>query len=309
MAWGSRFLLSCYGLIAACSFDGAGSGGAATLGEGTGPGTESGDSASSNTQGSNTNSTTASDASASGEEGPNPNTSDSGPVTTGPGPTSDPTQGETSVGDSGSTTAVSATSGNPTDGGQETTAAQPEEEHLQNADQDNCNTALWCFFADGNNVGSPTGDETWTQECFTATLDPPFELTEVHWFIADTGSNPTALDLQIRPVENNGPGGPPLVIALPGNYSDQGEHTYVLQNPVQIDSTRFCVGFRAPSNGQSSGAVGFAVDTTQQMSGVSFIRIDGESGCDLFPDWYDASNDQFSNDGNWCLDVKIRQIL
>ena len=67
------------------------------------------------------------------------------------------------------------------------------------------------------------------------------------------------------------------------------------------------MGFRIPNTGQS-GAVGLAVDTTDDLAGHSWVRINGGGGCDVL-NWIDASTDSITNDGNWCIDAMIREVL
>lgn len=311
MVWDRHLLPWCFTVLVGCSLDSGGGGQAGTLGDSASD-TESstGDSASTNPPGSDTNSTTAASdsASATGSEATSSETmsTDSGPsLTTGPEPTTAPTSMGSTGGDPSTTSDSDGTTSGSTGG--ETTAAQPQEEHLQNADQNTCTEPLWCFY--NGNTADPTGDETWVQECFLATLDPPFELTEVHWFVGDTGGSPGAMDLEVREVSDGQPASPPLaIIDLPQELSTEGEHTFELPNPVQIDETRFCVGFRIPDNG-SSGAVGIAVNTIGSQPGLSWLRINGDSGCDVFPNWIDATTESITNDGNWCLDATIREVL
>lgn len=313
-------VVMCSSGLLACSLDSGGAGLADTLGDGATSSTSGTQTPTSSPSGdSDSISTSAGDASASGGDGPTSSTaaSDTSESTTTQGNTAtESASGGTSTSGTSTpgTTSTGTTSegddegdddGDDDGGDDETTAAQPEVEHLQNADLDTCTQPLWCFY--NGDIDYGTGDGVWSQECFEASLPPPFEITQVHYVVAETGNNPVAIDLQIRPRDGNLPGGPPTTIGLPVAYSSEGEHTFELPDPVQIDDSEFCIGFRVPDT-NSDGAVGIAVDDTGTTPGLSWLRLSGSGACNV-AQWLDATTDSLTGDGNWCIDVMIREVF
>ncbi len=181
----------------------------------------------------------------------------------------------------------------------------PATHHLSNSDQAECGDPLWCFF--NGNVGVPVGDPIEGQECFVAPIDPPFELTEMHYIVAATHTDLEAFQLRIYARE----GGVPtrLIEALDVTSVEATpiEHYFEFDPAIVIDTQEFCVGFGAFEPSVAS-AIGMAVNTASAVPDVSYVRMEGSGNCDI-PDWEDASLHDPVPAGNWCMDATIRELL
>jgi hypothetical protein len=272
------------GMMAGCGFDASGMTGPVTLGMDGGETA----SATSGAEGAEESSASAS-ASASDVTGGDP-----------------ATESGSSTLDSGGTTGVTGATDDdaPTTEGETTEAPPPAEEHLTNTDHALCGGPIWCFYSPGND---PAGPLTWAQECFTPSLTPPYEITEVHWTVADAGASPVQMQVQLRSVVDGRPGATiDTSSPLPVSYSQPGEHTYVFQNPEVLNDPGFCIGLRIPEGG-TSGAVGIARVDTNEVPGVSWLRIqmDGQ-GCNTHPNWLDTTTATMH--GNLCIGVTVREV-
>jgi hypothetical protein len=81
----------------------------------------------------------------------------------------------------------------------------------------------------------------------------------------------------------------------------------VFEPPVMVTDQEFCVGFATSGLG-GPAALGMAADVGTAVSDFSFLRIEGDGGCDI-PFWTDVIDDlNPTPSGNWCIDVEIREI-
>jgi hypothetical protein len=273
-----------FALSLGCGFDSSGSGAsAASLG-----GSESDDGQSEDTDpdmpSSSASETGAADA--SGGTSTNGNDADTGGV------------------DSTSTSGGDETVGSASDTGEDTDAVRPKEEYLSNTDQDTCTQPLWCF---SGAITNPTGTAFDAQGCFAATLEPPFEITQVHYTVADAGATPLGMVLEIRGTDASWPGDVVQSWDLPLELSSPGAHVFTLPQPLEWTSPRLCVGVSVPS-GTSDQAVGMAIDTTGTVEQRSWLRMFGGGACSI-PSWADTATSGFTPSGNWCIGTTIREIL
>jgi hypothetical protein len=212
----------------------------------------------------------------------------------------------TSTTASTSTTAESSTSqgeettGSPSDTGEETGPKPLQEEYLANGDHDTCTQPLWCY---SGSIDNPTGTAFDAQDCFTATLTPPFEITHLHYTVANAGATPVGMMVEVREPSGSQPGNVVQSWNLSPQSSMPGSYVFELPEPLLWSSTSFCAGVSVPS-GTSTQAVGMAVDTMSPLAGVSWLRVFGGSGCDI-PNWADAT--LYNPSGNWCIAATIRE--
>ena len=208
------------------------------------------------------------------------------------GGTDSETTGPTDTGDGEADASSDETSGD--DGG--------GKELLQNHPALECDTPLWCF---QGNPFNPVGDPTFVQECFSASLTPPFELVEVAYVVAGKSDQLAEFDLEVREFDGVRPG--QLIEARPLDavpHATDGENLLQLEdNPIVIDSQSFCVGFATHAPGLA-GALGIAVDEGSQVQDVSYYRIDGEQACAI-ETFLDVIDDQPTPTGNWCISAVV----
>ena len=225
----------------------------------------------------------------------------SSPTSAGPGGPGD--------GASGDTVDPSTTSGadSGSDGvmGDSTTGTMPMTEALQNAPQAACDGPFWCVY--NGNPADPTGGPLRDQECFSATLTPPFALTEVHYEVWMAAAQLGGFDLEVRQRNASGPG--PLIASVPlnpGQHANQGSNTLQLNAPITIETGEFCVGFSAAQPGLQS-ALGIAVDTSSAIEGVSYLDLDTNCSTPGFVDVIATYAGSANGVGNWCIDVVIEK--
>jgi hypothetical protein len=268
-------------VLAACGFDTGGIGsGTATLGP---DGSE------------DAGTETASSASASASAASNDAT---GPTdATDPGDSVDSTVTAVDSGDASGSTSASTDDGGTTGGGAMV-------HHLMSTDQSACNEPLWCFVDD---VWNEYGDPIYGQQCFTSPVAPPFELISVHYIVADVAPELLGFQLEVHSRDETGPTGTIAFEQKSAADATPGHHEHVFATPVQIVESQFCVGFATPYVGLAA-ALGMAVDIGTSVSDVSFIRLEGPTGCAI-PLWSDVIDDRDPiPSGNWCIDVQIREI-
>jgi hypothetical protein len=165
-----------------------------------------------------------------------------------------------------------------------------------------CDVPLWCFIPP--DVHEPAPDfRIWVQECFTSTVEPPYQLERVEYDIADAHQNLGAYRLEVREFDGDVPGD--VIAEHPaGAGGTTGSQEFVLPQPVVIDTPQFCVGFAADSAGQYGGALGIGVDETAQLMDTSFFRMEGPQGC-ATADWADAIETDPTPRGNWCIRAAV----
>lgn len=163
-------------------------------------------------------------------------------------------------------------------------------QHLQHHDG-SCEDALWCEEQGTGGVGP-----SYTQECFKATLTPPFDLIEVGYSIGKAQPLPN-LALEIRAFAGGEPGAVIESVSLQPGEGAAGDHQILLQPPVKLQSSSFCVGLR------STGAFGMATDLAYGSPGTSFMRFDG---CDI-TEFVEMSQSGAAQLGNWCLVATIEK--
>lgn len=222
-------------------------------------------------------------------------------TSSGPGSTGDPTDPT----DSDPTTTMSTGTGDDT---AESTGNSTVTEPLQNAPQAACDGPFWCV--NNGDPGDPTGGPMAMQECFTATLTPPFDLVTVNYEMWMVAAQMGAFELQVR--ARNGNGSPGNVIDTvpldPGMHANEGANTLTLDPPITIESQEFCVGFDAPLPGLQS-ALGLAVDVTFLQPNTSYLGYPANHSNCPFGGFTDIATLDNGNNGagNWCLDVVIAQ--
>ncbi len=222
----------------------------------------------------------------------------------GAGSTSSSTS-EATTGDDGAAT----TGDDGTIGESETTGApdepEPEHEHLINYTPGaSCDHAGWCV--DGQNNDQTLMVNIAGAECFTATLPPPFELVEVHYFIDDVlGELGDSFTLSVIEFVDASPGAQLAGVELPGaEWSAVGEHTLTLDEPLVVDAPGFCVRIEGGVDEQST--LGIGLDLDSDVPEVSFVQSAG-CGVPALTDWFTLDN--AIQTGNWCVDAEIREIL
>lgn len=178
----------------------------------------------------------------------------------------------------------------------------PMSELLANQDFSGCNLPMWCF---QGNVDSPVGQEQWMQECFQASLTPPFELHQVEFDLWGFGG--MLPDLRVQVYANNGPPGPGGLIAEQGFNAGSlspGMNTINLNPPLVIDQQNICIGIASPNPG---GALGVSVNESSLIPDVSYFRLDRGSGCNIF-NWTDMIDFNPYPTGNWCIRGTIEEL-
>lgn len=213
------------------------------------------------------------------------------PLTTTATSPPDDTTTSTTTGDTSSTSSDDAT-----------TDAPPESEHLQRYNPDNCDEPLWCY-ANGN-IYDGLGVRVGSQECFTPAVPRPYRLTRLDYVVAGSIGEMTGhAKLEIHIPDGDGPD--ELLTSIPLENVDLllGTREYVFDAPVEIDADTFCVGFVAGRNNPKT-ALGLAVDTSALLEGHSYIRVNGDGGCD-HPDWTDISELQPNPTGGWCIAADV----
>lgn len=290
-------VLALFGLCGACSFDAGGVGtGSASVGVDSGPASAE------DTAGSESGSATvtASGHASAGETSAADETASTDPSATDASAT-DPTSASDATAATDDTTATVSASGTDDAG----TSGEPALHHLTVTDQTACDLPLWCYREP--NVWDEAGEPTYGQQCFTSTTAPPFELSSVHYVVADVAPQLNAFALEVY---SHDAGGPNEVIAsepMMAADATMGSHEFVFDPPLQIDDAQFCVGFAAPYAGLA-GALGMAVDVGSDVGGASYIRLEGGGGCSI-PFWTDVIDQLDPNpSGNWCIDVQIREL-
>jgi hypothetical protein len=176
-------------------------------------------------------------------------------------------------------------------------------EPLQNTDQAACNGPFWCVW--GGNVDDPTGGPLEDQECFTATLEPPFDLVQVNYVVYMSAPQLGPFELVVRRRAAAGPGAVidtrPLEVSP---WGDEGVHSLTLEEPIAIDAQSFCVGFAANGVGLQS-ALGIAVDIGSEVVGTTWVDFDSNCATAGFVDV--VSTYEGVGEGNWCIDVVIEK--
>jgi hypothetical protein len=194
------------------------------------------------------------------------------------------------------------TTGSPLDTDEETGPKPLQEEYLANGDHDTCTQPLWCY---SGSIDNPTGTAFDAQDCFTSTLTPPFEITHLHYTVANAGAMPVGMMLEVRELSGAQPGNPVQSWSLAPQSSMPGSYVFELPVPLLWSSSSFCAGVSVPS-GTSTQAVGMAVDTGSPLAGVSWLRMFGPTGCSV-PSWSDITNPEYTSSGNWCIAATIRE--
>jgi hypothetical protein len=149
-------------------------------------------------------------------------------------------------------------------------------------------------------VGGPIS----ASECFSTTLEPPFELLDVHYIVRGRSDELGSFDLQIRTLDEGEPGDVVFSQTIHPATVVMGDNVVTLTDPPQIETSEFCVGFDAPGSGLTS-ALGIAVDESSSLEDVSWLRMVGTGPCNL--EWEDIMEIEPNPTGNWCIDVNVRQ--
>lgn len=222
------------------------------------------------------------------------------------------TGGGTGDGDAGMTTAP-ATTMPPSDSTGTSAAAESStgedvppqvEEVLERASLGSCYEPMWCYLGD---VFNPAGGPMWMQECFTATLAPPFELVELEVIVR--GLAPEVSNVQLEVYAHDGMTGPGMLLGTrPVDVAGLaiGANAIAVMPPIPIDQANVCFGLAAPDPGLA-GSLGVSVNEAFVQPEVSFFRLQGGGGCN-FPAWADVMDVNPMPAGNWCIRGTIREL-
>jgi hypothetical protein len=147
----------------------------------------------------------------------------------------------------------------------------------------------------------------WMQECFTATLAPPFELVELEVIVR--GLAPEVSNVQLEVYAHDGMTGPGMLLGTrPVDVAGLaiGANAIAVMPPIPIDQANVCFGLAAPDPGLA-GSLGVSVNEAFVQPEVSFFRLQGGGGCN-FPAWADVMDVNPMPAGNWCIRGTIREL-
>jgi hypothetical protein len=147
----------------------------------------------------------------------------------------------------------------------------------------------------------------WMQECFTATLAPPFELIELEAVVR--GLAPQVTNVQLQVYADGGAAGPGVLIdsrAVNVGSLVLGTNTIAVEPPIGIGVTDVCIGLAAPDAGLA-GSLGVAVNEAFLQNDASYFRLMNGAGCN-FPAWTDVVDANPTPEGNWCIRGTIRDL-
>ncbi len=207
-----------------------------------------------------------------------------------------------------STGNASATSTSTTDWATDTTpsssgAIEPVAEHLQHY-QGGCNTPQWCHEAD--DFWKPISGTVWSQACFPVTLEPPYQLVRVgYWVAAKAGDLSGDTRIQVHERVGGAPG--PLLgeqLVDPNISLIMGYNEVPFAPPLTINSANgVCIGLVGGRKFPSGAALGIALDGAISGPGQSFSKVDGLFDCTV-PSWTDhtAFNPPKKT---WCIDADV----
>lgn len=215
-------------------------------------------------------------------------------------PTSDAT--DATQGSTGSTSESDGGSGESVGAESSSGVGVPEEHHVQHGDQAACDEPLWCFF--NGMIEVPAGGPIEGQECFVAPVDPPYEVSAMHYSVASLHTELETFELRVYAWDGGDPTEQLAAVELNSLAASPMEHEHVFEPAIQVDTAGFRVGFAATEPGLAS-AIGMAVDTTSTIEDVSFIRTEG--ACDA-PTWQEVIGAGVEPTGNWCIDATVRTI-
>jgi hypothetical protein len=173
----------------------------------------------------------------------------------------------------------------------------PQEESLQGATFETCTEPLWCIL--NADITDPISGAIWAQECFEATLPPPFTVTHVRYVIAAVTMDLGAVELEVRGPLPDDPAISGSVL-LEDEFRTVGDHLFELPEPIVVNTSRFCVGLAGTSD---QGALGVAVDTDSVDPDTSYVKSDA---CNTL-EFTDLTTIATSVPpvGNWCIAVDI----
>ncbi len=207
---------------------------------------------------------------------------------TGPGPdpmTTMPPDGDSSGGDG------------PPDSGEEGSTGEPvpppEQETLARSDFNDCSVPFWCIYDPGNPFEGPPNQQFSAQECFNATLTPPFELRELDFVVG--GINGNVDDVRVRVYARNGSNGRGALLAEQAvGPAVMGVNAVDLTPPLVIEQQDICIGVVSQTG---NAALGVAMDETIAQNNVSFFRVSGDCNWG----WTDVYDVESNPTGNWCI--------
>lgn len=222
--------------------------------------------------------TDASDTSGSGEGSDEESTADD--TTTGPTTTTDPTN-----------TTDPSTTGSDTMSDDDTTTGMGGGMMIDVQNHDgSCEDVVWCT---DSTTMEGVGPHAYA-ECFTNVgLTPPFDVVEVRYHVGALQATPTVASLQILSWSGLAPGGVLGTQSLGANDMTVGSHTLVLNNPVTVNTTSFCVAVTG------NDAFGISRDESNSVPNVSFVQADQ---CSLVSYNTLAS---IGFPGNLCMSAKV----
>lgn len=142
--------------------------------------------------------------------------------------------GDTSTGDPD--TSTTNDTADDDDDGDPSDDTGPMEVNVQNH-TGVCGGVLWCATEEGEGVG-PHG----YAECFdNVELAPPFDVTEIRYAVGAKENDPSTFRVEVRAWTGSAPGNVIGSQDLTAADATVGVHGIVLQSPVRVNASSFCV--------------------------------------------------------------------
>jgi hypothetical protein len=157
-----------------------------------------------------------------------------------------------------------------------------------------CGGIIWC--TDDNGGVGPHA----FAECFdNVGVAPPFDVVEVRYAIGAKELDPSSFKVEVRNWSNNAPG---TVIGsqnLTAADISVGVHGIVLQNPIRVNASSFCVALEA------NEAFGVRRDESNPVPGRAFVRADQCNIID-YVSLATLQNGEFA--ANFCMSAKVLPV-
>lgn len=206
------------------------------------------------------------------------------------GSASDGSTGNPSTSTTGNSSTTGNTTGNTTASDTTTSGGmQGMQLDVQNHDG-SCEDVVWC---QDNTTMEGVGPHAFA-ECFTNVgLAPPFDVTEVRYQVGALQNPPTVVTLEIRGWTGTARGAVIGSQALTAGDVSVGNHNIVLQTPITVNASSFCVVV----DGNDAFAVGR--DESNSVPNVAFVKADD---CGLGT--YDSLQ-SIGFPGNLCMSATI----
>jgi hypothetical protein len=182
----------------------------------------------------------------------------------------------------------------PTQG---TSTGGPESMHLQHGTHATCNQPMWCIY--NGNLYDPAGGPHAGQECFVSPY-PSAQITAIDYDVAAVAAELAYWSLEVYTVGGGMPNTLVQAIPMTGPDATVGHHHVVVEPPIPLSDTRFCVGFRT-TGPALQGALGMASSEDSQDPGESWFIADD---CSVYY-WSDVIYTVGQPRGNWCISVDL----